>query len=204
MAEVQGGKVHLRPSKSTDKVRYRLNESTGEPHSVVPPHAMRSLLAIASGAPAGGCFVEVGVYQGGTAFHLAKIAQEQDRKIYLYDTFEGIPYQNVEKGDGHKVGDFDDTSFEQVVEVIPYAFVTKGLFPDSIIPMPPIAFAHIDVDQYDAVINSVRAIEGMMMRGGIILFDDYGCLKGATNAVTELYDEERIEVTEAGKALVRY
>lgn len=202
MGEVTGS-AHVAASNSISEAVQKVKESEA-PYSVVPPHTIASLVDIAAGSPAGGCFIEVGVYRGGTGYHLAEVARKQGRQIYLYDTFEGIPYQNIEAGDRHKVGDFNDTDYDTVMRAIPYATVIKGLFPDSMIPMPQIAFAHIDVDQYDSIINSVMAIHGSMMSGGIILFDDYGCLEGATAAVHALYPEERIEITNSGKAMVRY
>ena len=68
--------------------------------SAVPQNIIDSLVALASTAPEGN-FIEVGVYQGGTAWHLNKLAEEQNRKIYLYDTFEGIPFSG--ELDYHKV-----------------------------------------------------------------------------------------------------
>lgn len=202
MAEVTGA-AHVTANQKQDEATSRV-KAADAPVSVVPPGTIASLKEIASGAPAGGCFVEVGVYRGGTAYHLAEVAERQGREIFLYDTFEGIPYKDATKGDRHNVGDFGDTNYDEVVAAIPYATVIKGLFPDSIIPMPKIAFVHIDADQYYSIVNSVKALEGSMMSGGIIVFDDYGCIAGATAAVKDLYPEERIEITKAGKAMVRY
>ena len=90
--------------------------------SVVAKEVISALIRRAKLSP-NGSFVEVGVYKGGTAWHLSKLAEEQNRKIYLYDTFEGIPYKD--KIDSHKVGDFNDTSYDKIVEAIPYAQVIK-------------------------------------------------------------------------------
>ena len=67
--------------------------------------------------------------------------------------------------------------------------------------MPPIAFAHLDCDQYRSVKESVEYIKPLMMTGGVIWFDDYGCLPGATKAVDELFP--RVEITRTHKAYVR-
>jgi len=147
-----------------------------------------------------GSFVEVGVYKGGTAWHLCKLAEEQNRKIYLYDTFEGIPYKD--KIDSHKVGDFKDTSYDKIVEALPYANVVKGIFPDSAIEMEDISFAHLDCDQYKSIIDSVNYLRPKMVKGGIMWFDDYGALQGATQAVHELFSKEQIKKHSSGKAFV--
>jgi len=181
--------------------RHPTPREDGVPYSVVPKHAIDSMLELARYSPAG-CFVEVGVYKGGTAYHLNQLATAQSRSLYLYDTFEGIPYTNTGMGDRHKIGDFNDTSYEEVKAAIPEAIITKGIFPASMLQMPPVAFAHIDCDQYQAIIDSVLSLVPLMVSGGIFLFDDYACLEGATRAVLELFGEERIEISSAGKAVV--
>lgn len=203
MPDILAG-AHVTADSHVNKLVQDVRDDVVAPPSVVPHHAIASLVELARSAPKRGCIVEVGVYKGGTAFHLAKVARENGVKLYLYDTFEGIPYTNKEKGDQHNVGDFSDTTMVDVVSAIPDAVVIKGIFPDSYIPMPQIAFAHIDADQYDSIIGAIKALDELMMSGGIIVFDDYGALEGATAAVNEMYAKYQIEITTAGKAMVRY
>lgn len=130
-----------------------------------------------------GAFVEIGVYKGGSAWHLAEIAKAQKRPLYLYDTFTGIPFQDAI--DYHKVGDFGDTSFAMVRDAIPYATVIRGVFPATYVEMGPIAFAHVDADQYQSIKDACERLGPNMVNGGVILFDDYGYIEGATKAVNE-------------------
>ncbi len=171
------------------------------PFSAVPQHVIDDLIDHAMRAPEG-CFVEVGVYQGGTAWHLAQVARLKGVQLFLYDTFAGIPYRD--EIDSHKPGDFNDTSAEYVRSQIPDAEVVEGIFPDSAIQMPPVAFVHIDCDQYRAIKESVAALTPLMAPGGIMVFDDYGCLDGANQAVHECFQADRIDTTRYGKALVRF
>lgn len=172
------------------------------PFSVVPDNAIADLVEYANRAPIGGCFVEVGVYRGGTGWHLARVAQSRGEQVFLYDTFTGIPYKAED--DFHTPGDFNDTSRDEVAAAIPYASVVEGLFPESIVPMPAVSFAHIDCDQYQAIVESVKALVPMMMDEGIMVFDDFGCLDGATRAVRELFPANVINITRFGKAWVRF
>jgi len=203
MAEITGS-AHVTAGNHFDEKVQAIKEQAKAPTSVVAPATIASLVEIAESAPKRGCFVEVGVYKGGTAFHLARVAREQGRRIYLFDTFEGIPYTDKEMGDRHEVGDFNDVKMADVVAAIPDAIVVKGVFPQSMIPLPLIAFVHIDADQYESIFLAVRALEPHMMKGGIMVFDDWGALEGATNAIKDLFDGDRIEITSAGKAMVRY
>ena len=144
-----------------------------------------------AGATPPGCFMEVGVYQGGTAWHLCEVAKTQNRQVFLYDTFEGIPFKD--DIDHHKVGDFSDTDYDTVKSRLPYATVIKGIFPDSAVAMPPIAFAHIDCDQYRAIRQSVAHILPMMVPGGIIWFDDVvDWIPGTMQAIKEMFGNKYV------------
>lgn len=169
--------------------------------SLLSPGALDELGELAAESPAGGCFVEVGVYQGGSAQRLLEVARRQGRALYLYDTFTGIPMQGPD--DHHPVGDFGDTDVRRIRELLPDAVVVEGVFPESIVPMPPVAFVHVDCDQYESIANTIRALRPLMMRGGMMLFDDYKCLPGATRAVHDELGRESLQATRCDKALWR-
>ncbi len=160
------------------------------PNAQIGPATLEQMLLLARGTPAGGCFVEVGVFQGGSAMHLHALAIEQGRTLYLYDTFEGMPYHEVGL-DSHPLGDFADTNIERVTKLCPAAIITAGIFPDSAIGMPSIAFAHIDVDNYRCVKESAEYLRWGMMEGGVMWFDDSPCLAGAAKATQELFGDLR-------------
>jgi Macrocin-O-methyltransferase (TylF) len=151
-----------------------------------------------------GCIVEVGCYKGGTAYFLDRWARSHDRAVFLYDTFTGIPYAGSD--DSHRVGDFSDTSAESVRVLIPHATVVEGVFPASAVPMPPVAFVHIDVDQYQSYIDTCTYLGPHMAPGGVMWFDDANCLPSAGRAVHELYGDriERNKLSGQDKWYVRF
>lgn len=167
--------------------------------SLLSPGALDELCELAAASPAGGCLVEVGVYKGGSAWRLAEVARRQNRRLFLYDTFTGIPMQGPL--DHHRVGDFGDASADAIRASIPDSVVTVGVFPDSIVPMPSVAFVHLDCDQHESVTRAIQALLGLLMPGGSMLFDDYKCLEGATRAVEEQLGVPSIRVTRCGKAV---
>lgn len=172
------------------------------PMSLVGPRVIECLIDTASKTPPG-CFVEIGVYKGGTAWHLAKLAEEQNREILLFDTFTGIPYKGPD--DPVTPGTFNDTSFEKVKQDIPYAKIVQGIFPQSAekIDIPKVAFAHLDCDQYQSIKEAVQFLKPLMADGGVMWFDDYKCgLKGADKAVDESFPQ--LEMSNAGKYFVRF
>ncbi len=171
------------------------------PPSLLGKPALRDLEKLARSAPPG-AFVEIGVYQGGSAAVLYKIALEQGRALYLYDTFEGMPYHHAAL-DGNKKGAFADTDFDTVRRLFPDACVIKGIFPMSLVNMPSVAFVHADADQYESTKAICQTLPPRMVSGGMILFDDYqdpGC-RGCTKAVQEHFKD--IEIRPTGKGLVR-
>lgn len=131
-----------------------------------------------------GCFVEFGVYKGGSAFHLARVAREQGRKLYLFDTFSGMPFKD--EGDRIDAGEFHSTSVAEVQALIPEAIICPGVFPSSMVETGPIAFAHIDCDQQRSVRDAWRVFSPLMVRGGRMMFDDVILVNGARVAFDEV------------------
>ena len=173
---------------------------TLRPHSVIGDNVLEALVDTAKKTPPG-CFVEVGVYRGGSAFRLMKAAVDQGRQLFAYDTFEGMPFSDI--GDVHPVGDFNDTSYDGVKILLKDAVVVKGVFPESAVEMPPVAFAHIDCDQYKSIKESILYLRPLMVKGGVMWFDDYGYVPGATIAINELFPYMLEKSTQVGKAFLR-
>lgn len=170
------------------------------PFSLVNPGQIDEMVKLASAVPSG-CFVEVGVYKGGTAWHLAKVAREQGRAIHLFDTFDGIPFQD--EIDDHEVGTFSDTALYEVMQIIPDARFHVGIFPDTLPDdLQEIAFCHIDCDQYRSVRDCIDELMPRMVSGGIMMFDDWNHTRGATKAITEAFGSS-FELTSYFKPYVR-
>lgn len=169
--------------------------------SLIAPATVRQMCELASTTPPG-AFVEVGVYQGGSAVQLADVAIRQNRALHLFDTFCGIPF--AEDGDSHSIGDFADTSAAQVQTLIPSAILHVGAFPQT---MPaqfgPVAFLHIDADQYRSYVDAIKLFTPLMVPGGVMWFDDYDCLDSANRAVDELLGA-RVVSGEFPKAIARF
>jgi O-methyltransferase len=169
--------------------------------SLLMPDEIAELVLLAHSSPISGCLVEVGVYRGGSAKHLLDISRNRDTKLYLYDTFAGIPFSNKDKGDTHIAGDFSDIDFETIKQNLPGAVLCKGIFPSTLVDMGKISFIHCDCDQYQSVLDTIDYLYPLLLDKGIMLFDDYHYLKGAANAVNERFTIT--ETTKHNKAIVR-
>lgn len=171
------------------------------PHCLVALETIAAFVQRAKATPPG-AFVEVGVYHGGTAWHISQAAEEQGRSCFLYDTFAGIPHKA--SVDSHQIGDFNDTSAQLIRDCIPYATVIEGVFPGSAIEMGPIAFVHLDCDQYESYHDALEYFEPRMVPGGLIWCDDVPCLAGAELALSEFAARHNRVVQLAEKAYIQY
>lgn len=170
------------------------------PDSLVNEGLIRAMCELAESAPPG-IFVEVGVYKGGTAWHLAKIARATGRELHLFDTFSGMPCALPE--DNHRIGDFADADVEDVMALIPDAFYHVGKFPDTLNEfLQNIALVHADCDQYESVRAVIDRLGPRMVPGGLMFFDDYHCTWGCTKAVDESFPV--VERTSYTRAYVRF
>lgn len=169
------------------------------PPSCVDPENIAYMIGLAKDAPEG-CFVEFGVFKGGTAWHLAKVAREKKAPLYLYDTFSGMPFQDA--GDEFEKGSFSSTSVEEIKGLIPDAILCPGVFPASLATMPPIAFCHLDCDQYQSYKDAWRVLSPLMAKGGVMVMDDYPVISAAKRAVDEDCGD-RVSI-ELGKGVVRF
>jgi O-methyltransferase len=147
-----------------------------------------------------GDFWECGVYKGGTATLLAALLTthaklENQTKLHLFDTFEGMPETDPDK-DLHQKGDFADTGLESVQERVlkqnsEAVVFHPGRIPQTFVGMEDakIAFAHIDVDIYQSIWDCCEFIYPRLVPGSFMIFDDYGfpSCPGARQAVDEFF-----------------
>ncbi|MEK9570669.1 MAG: TylF/MycF/NovP-related O-methyltransferase [Paracoccaceae bacterium] len=126
-----------------------------------------------------GEFWECGVYKGGTAMMLAQVVSTaKDKKLRLFDTFEGMPATDPNL-DYHREGDFSDNSLSAVRQRVgceSFVEFHAGLIPKTFkdLGSRDIAFAHVDVDIYQSVLDCCEFIYPRLSPGGVLVFDDYG------------------------------
>ena len=160
-----------------------------------------------------GDVAECGVYRGGTARLFAGLMQEHrsPKKLYLFDSFAGMPQTN-KTYDLHSKGDFADTSLADVQEYLrEYDNVEfrPGFIPDTFAGFGTdhaFCFCHIDLDIHDAVLDASRHFYPRTPVGGVLVYDDYGfpSCPGARRAVDTYYADkaERPLVLSTGQCVV--
>jgi O-methyltransferase len=148
-----------------------------------------------------GNIAEVGMYKGGTAL---KILQSYpNEQFYGFDNFEeGMP--SASNYDNHQEGDFKDTSYDSVKELLKEfknAKIYKGVFPatnSEVVKNSKFKFVHLDVDIYPSYVECLNFFYDKMVKGGIILCDDYKAesCPGAKKAIDEFALLKNIELHE--------
>ena len=149
---------------------------------------------------AAGDFVELGCYKGETSLLLARLlkAHSSDKRLWLYDSFAGLPEKTVEDastaGEQFKAGELF-VSKREVVEKfkrsgLPFPVIKKGFFEDldPATDLPSnVAFAFCDGDLYGSIKTSLKLVVPKLTDDGIVVVHDYNNpeLPGSSRAVDE-------------------
>lgn len=161
-----------------------------------------------------GDFVECGVWKGGNilgimeylAFH-----KMTDRKVFLYDTFEGMtPPEDIDKDlNGRKA----ESILQDVMCISPIDEVRETLLRSSF-PMANVTFVvgdvsitlnnannlhknnlallRLDTDWYASTKKEMEVLYPKLNFGGVLIVDDYGHWKGSKTAVDEYFEGQGI------------
>jgi len=174
--------------------------SIAAPRTIVSPDRCYVLYTLLKQAlNIDGDVIECGVYKGGTASIIARVIAESavSKKLYLFDTFSGMPETDEERGDVPP-SDFADTTDEDVERFLNEPGITvikKGIIPETFVGLESLrfAFAHIDVVIYKSVIDSLVFIWPRLLRGGFIVLDDYGfaCCADSRRAVDKFFSSSK-------------
>lgn len=145
-----------------------------------------------------GNIAEVGVYQGEFASHLNCIFN--DRKLYLFDTFEGFSDKDIHVNDEIIMGmdKFKDTHIENVLKKMKHpkqVIVRKGWFPDTARNIDDeFCFVSLDTDLYKPIMSGLEYFYPRLAKGGYIFIHDFGSYNwsGVRKAVYEYCDKNKI------------
>lgn len=150
-----------------------------------------------------GAIAECGVYKGWFANHMSRFMP--DRKIYLFDTFNGFDDRDIDEKEDKYSGGFreknklSDTSVELALSNLGFranAIVRKGYFPDTAIGLEQekFAFVSLDTDLYKPILSGLEFFYPRLSPGGYIFVDDLGHekLQGVRQALLDFCKKEEI------------
>lgn len=142
-----------------------------------------------------GDVVEFGCYVGTTSVPMARRLAGTDKKLFVYDSFTGLPEKTAEDespaGLQFQAGELSTSKAQFIKNFkqagLPLPVITKGWFAD----VPPervpgrICFAYLDGDYYHSILDPLKLIWNHLSPGALVLVDDYAneALPGAAKAV---------------------
>lgn len=165
-----------------------------------------------------GDIVECGVWRGGSCmmaiFQLQRLG-DTSRKVYLYDTFKGMPVPTEAdvRHDGQRIADrwetqkegdhnaWDYASFEDVKHNVQstgypesHIHYVQGRVEDTIPAQLPgaIALLRLDTDWYESTKHELIHLYPLLVSRGVLIIDDYGHWRGSRDAVDEYMKEQNL------------
>ena len=160
-----------------------------------------------------GDIVECGVWRGGSMMVVAKTLVNlgvQDRKLILFDTFEGmsaptdvdkdrwgVAAETALKGEQDKTRIDSIWAYSQLDEVKSNMQLTgykienmtfiKGKVEDTLPAQAPaqISILRLDTDWYESTYHELKHLYSRLSIGGVLIIDDYGDWEGARRAVDQ-------------------
>lgn len=146
-----------------------------------------------------GSVAEAGVYKGEFARYINALFP--DRRLYLFDSFEGFDretvvsqYDNVEQTD-FWIDSLKDTSVNLVMQKMKYkdnVVIRKGFFPQSAEGIDDkFAFVNLDMDIYQPTYEGLHFFWDKLSEGGYIFVHDFGHWDGIEGAVLKFCRERK-------------
>jgi O-methyltransferase len=166
-----------------------------------------------------GDFVECGVWKGGSSMLMAMMLKQHgmtNRKLYLYDTFEGMsePTESDKTSTGKNASDLlqqenkEDTSsiwcYSSLEEVKSNLFSTgfpreniffiKGKVEDTLKENLPgkLSLLRLDTDWYESTKTELELLYPLLKEKGVLIIDDFGHWEGAKKAVVEYFEKNKL------------
>ena len=156
-----------------------------------------------------GDICEFGIAEGATSALLANEIRATDRRLWLFDSFEGLSPPTAEDELIDDIFQLGSMAAYAGKMNYPVEAVRKRLaavdFPLSRVEIVPgfieksikgprlperVALAYVDFDFYEPILVALRFLRQVMPRGGRIVVDDYGFFSaGAQRAVDEFVEE---------------
>jgi len=168
-----------------------------------------------------GDVVECGVWKGGSMMAVAETllkSGETNRELYLFDTFEGMspPTEHdvdISGGTAESLLNSSDKEQDESVwcratlDIVKNALSStryptekihyiEGMVERTIPQFAPqkIALLRLDTDWYESTKHEMEHLFPRLVKGGILIIDDYGHWQGARKAVDEYVCKNNIKI----------
>lgn len=193
---------------------YRQRQALCQPYTMTSAERMFALYQATDyvlDAGISGDLVECGVWRGGSALMMAlelaeRGAEEESRKLHLFDTFAGMSEPDASDGQAAREQwrkrqrkDHNDWCYapeDEVRQNVAKSGIDNrrivtvvGKVEDTIPASAPesIALLRLDTDWYESTRHELEHLYPRLAPGGVMIIDDYGHWDGARKAVDEYF-----------------
>ena len=184
-------------------------------------HAVCEAVRYVENSSISGDIVECGVWRGGSmmaaALTLLSLGSTE-RQFFLFDTFEGMspPDQHDISLDGERASDLGELHEKNESDrfwcYAPLDAVKKAVFStgypsekfhflkgrvEETLPISApekIAILRLDTDWYESTRHELETLYPRLVRGGVLILDDYGHWQGARKAVDEYIGKHNLKL----------
>jgi O-methyltransferase len=180
--------------------------ATYRPYSMIPRERFLENLALilTFAVPLDGAFVECGTWMGGMSAAMARLGGS-NRDYHFFDSFEGLPEPKEIDGEFAQIAQHNFnrcTAPEEVFRQVVYSTgippekinVYKGWFSDTVSMYAGgnIACLRLDGDWFDSTIVCLENLYKHVVKGGLVIVDDYGTFDGCNRAVHKFLADHSI------------
>lgn len=160
-----------------------------------------------------GAIIECGVFKGASLCRFAMLREllenDNSRKIMGFDIFGKFPETKFELDKKRrlkfieKAGE-ESISCEQLIDVLEHKKINKNIelvkgdinetVPYYVKEHPElkISLLNLDTDVYEPAVTILENLYPRIVKGGILVLDDYGVFAGETKAVDEFFKDKNI------------
>lgn len=156
-----------------------------------------------------GDLIETGVWRGGACIMMRAVLEAyrvKDRRVWLADSFEGLPAPNPELYPADANERFHEYKELSVpIEEVKNNFrkydlldgqvvFLKGWFKDTLssAPINKLALLRLDGDLYESTITPLEELYDKVSVGGFIIVDDYHVVKGCKQAIQDFFSSRNL------------
>jgi O-methyltransferase len=180
--------------------------------TMVGLHRLRNLrrcVEQAIGDGVRGDLIETGVWRGGAAIMMRAVLEAygaQDRRVWLADSFRGLPPPNPERYPHDEGVHLEGYSALAVpVDTVKENFrrfglldervqFVEGWFAETLVNLEAdeLAVIRLDGDLYESTIDALTALYPKLAPGGFLIVDDYGAIHACRAAVDDYRQQHDI------------
>lgn len=148
-----------------------------------------------------GDLIETGVWRGGVGILMRAVLAvlgDEGRRVWLADSFEGLPKPNPGQYPADEKSSFWKQSLGVSVDEVKRNFLRYGLLDERVRFLPgffsdtmpdnqlaPLSILRLDGDMYESTIVVLEHLYPKLSQGGYVIIDDYGCVPACKQATED-------------------